>query len=132
MSCIQELEAGICLVFWFSNAKKVYFVVRDETQASAKECLASFGQEEMSEDQSAEHLQGRNSTSGIPIFVCPMVVIEGNLVGTTRCALLLDSPPSGCALASRCGVVRARVSLRMVKQMEQQLCKGSDKFARPP
>ena len=77
MSCIQELEAGICLVFWFSNAKKVYFVVRDGTQASAKECLASFGQEEMSEDQSAKHLQSRNSTSGIPIFVCPMVVFEG-------------------------------------------------------
>jgi hypothetical protein len=57
------------------ECKNVALVVRDETQArrSALPPLAK----RKNEDQSAKHLQSRNSTSGIPIFVCPMVVFEG-------------------------------------------------------
>ena len=87
MSCIRKAEVGICLVILVQESKNFGLVVGDEAQTGSEECLASLDQEEMSKDQSAKHLQSRNSTSGIPSCVPDSTEPDGE---TTRCPLLSD------------------------------------------
>ena len=65
----QEGRGGHLFGLLVQESKNLGLVVGDEAQTGSEECLASLDQEEMSKDQSAKHLQSRNSTSWNPSCV---------------------------------------------------------------
>jgi len=79
MSCIRKAD-GHLLGLLVQERKDVALVIGDKAQAGSEKSPTSLDQEEVGQDQGAKHLQSRDSTSGVPFFVCPRAVLQRNLV----------------------------------------------------
>ena len=79
MSCIRKAEVGMFGLL-VQERKDVALVIGDKAQAGSEKSPTSLDQEEVGQDQGAKHLQSRDSTSGVPFFVCPRAVLQRNLV----------------------------------------------------
>ena len=145
----QKGRSGHLLGLLVQERKDVALVVGNQAQPGAEQSLSSHEQEEVCQDQSAAHFQSGNSTGGVTIFVSPHMVSQWYLAVEPPCVLcvwvsFVNKPSSTvgpsiwmCAgIASpppvRSRIIGARLDLRMVKQMKQQLSKGANELAGSP
>ena len=115
----KECRGWHMLRLLVQEGENVALIVGDEIEPSAEQRLSTQSQEEVGQDQRAEHLQGCYSPRWVTVFVSPIVIFKGYLVvkppglllgrvftvcnPTTNvgpvhrvCACITGTPPIGC------------------------------------